>query len=269
MTKFPGTALAGAAYLVLSVFAAPCSGQDQPAAPAAAPAPPAPEGQVERRKSDLHRVTFGVLGAYIVTGTMVGKDTGTSTSEAGGISVDYNGSAKPQKYDYGPLLELRINRRFSLAAGMMYHPVKWSLVTSNTYNPPVPRGVLLNATSEQNRARVFDIPAVIRLRNITLRGPLSHVFVEGGGAMRVLSNIKSSTTMTYSDSTTSTSNAPVHAHKQTTAGVVGGAGLRFTDELGIHVAPEVRYTHWFDSNIVEQRINFPKDQVEVGLSFSF
>jgi hypothetical protein len=272
MKMYSGAAPVGIALLAAALAAPNGFGQDQPPLQGRpAPAPATQPDQIERPepKHDLHRVTFGAIGTYFITGSMTGKDITNTETTAGSISVDYNGSATPQKYDYGPMLEFRLSHRLSFVTGAMYHPVKFRLVTTNTYNPPIPRGLLLNVTDEQSSGRVFDFPVLMRFRNIKAQGPVSHVFFEGGGNFRILSNIKTATTNTFNDNSTTTSNAPLEPNKRTVTGVMAGAGLRFTDELGIHVSPEMRYTHWFDSNITQQGITFPKSQVEIGLSFSF
>ena len=51
--------------------------------------------------------------------------------------------------------------------------------------------------------------------------------------------------------------------------VVGGSGMQFVDEFGIHVVPEVRYTRWEDSNFDNLTTRTERNQVEANISLTF
>lgn len=250
--------LVGIAIVAAALVAPSLRAQDTKSTPAAEPKP----------KKDQHLITFGLGARFIVAGTVKGSTT-TSTVTDPSSTINYSGSATAMKYLYGAMLELRLNRHFSVVTEGVYHKVSYKEADTTTYNAPIPRGVLLNVAQEDTKARVFEFPVLLKFRNITSSGPLSHVFLSGGAAFRMVSNIKTTSTLTYSDSTTKTSTAAAVPNKRTAVGYAAGAGMRFTDELGIKVTPEARYTRWMDSNFKLPGVNFPKDQVEVGVSFSF
>jgi hypothetical protein len=244
-----------------------------PATPAETPAPaatPAPKTKDidPSKKPDMHIVTFGIGARYIVEGTLKGFST-SKTVETPSSTINYNGGSKPTKYNIGAMVELRLTRHLSVVAEGMYHPTKYNQTDAYTYNAPIPRGLLLNSIAENTSARVFDVPVMLKFRKLSSSGLLSHTFLTGGGAFRIVSNVKSSTVSTFSDSTTTTNHSPVGPAKRNATGFVAGAGMRFTDEFGIKVTPEARYTYWMDSNIRREGVNFPKSQIELGLSFSF
>lgn len=273
MKLYSGAALAGVAMTAAAILAAPaCFGQD--AKPAQDQSQPQDQQQTQaapnrlKRKPDMHRFTIGAAGRYIVNGTLQGNGYTSELTNPSRL-VDYNSSATPVKYSVGAVVEIRLNSHFSVVAEGMYHPVKYRLVTTTTYQTPVPRGVLLTVEQEDTKSRVFDIPVMVKFRKFTATGPLSHAFVEGGGALRLLTNVRSGTTLTYSDASTKTNQTSAYPIKQRVTGLTAGAGLTFTDELGIHVTPEARYTYWMDTNYKLPGIGFPKSQMEVGLSFSF
>lgn len=250
--------LVGVAIIAAAFVAPSLRAQDTKDTPAAEPKP----------KKDQHLVTVGLGARFIVAGTLKGSST-SKTVDDPSSTINYNGGATAMKYLYGAILEFRLSRHFSVVTEGMYHKVSYKETDTTTYNAPIPRGVILNVAAEDTKARVFEFPVLLKFRNITSSGALSHVFLTGGAAFRMVSNIKTTSTLTYSDSSTKTSTAAAAPNKRTAIGYAAGAGMRFTDELGIKVTPEARYTHWMDSNFKLPGINFPRDQVEVGVSFSF
>lgn len=260
MNVHSGALLAGVLFTAAAFVAPSLQAQDAKDSTSSSSSEPQPK--------DQRLLTFGVGVRFITLGTLQGGSTSATVAEPSS-TINYSGSATAMKYDYGAILELRLNRHFSFVTEGFYHRVSYKEVASTTYNPPIPRGVILNVVEEDTKARVFEIPALIKFRNIRPSGILHHTFITGGGTFRMVTNIKSTTTQTYSDSSTKVSTTPVVPHSSTVAGITAGAGMRFTDELGIKVTPEIRYTHWLDSNFVLQGISFPKNQMEVGISLSF
>ena len=255
-----GALLAGVLLAVVAFVAPSLHAQDTKDTSSSAPTEPKPK--------DQRLITFGGGVRFITLGTLQGTSTSVPV-DSPSSTINYNGSATAMKYDYGGILELRINRHFSLVTEGFYHHVSYKQVATTTYNPPVPRGVVLNVVEQDTEARVYEVPLLFKFRNIRSSGILGHTFITAGGSFRLLANIKSTTTQTFSDNSTKVSTAPAVPNRSTAPGIVAGAGMRFTDELGIKVTPEIRYTHWLDSNFQLQGISFPKNQMEVGISLSF
>ncbi|HXA07510.1 MAG TPA: hypothetical protein VNY30_21845, partial [Bryobacteraceae bacterium] len=64
-------------------------------------------------------------------------------------------------------------------------------------------------------------------------------------------------------------NVPTVPSAQKLPGIVGAVGMRFVDDFGIKLSPELRYTHWlgatFDSNSTRSR----RDEIAVGIALTF
>ena len=69
--------------------------------------------------------------------------------------------------------------------------------------------------------------------------------------------------------TTTTSNTAVKPSAKTLGGVVVGSGLRFVDDFGIKVEPELRYTRWFGRTFDEESARSSPNQIEVDVAFTF
>ena len=50
---------------------------------------------------------------------------------------------------------------------------------------------------------------------------------------------------------------------------VVGSGLRFVDDFGIKVEPELRYTRWFGRTFNSESTRSSENQIEVNLAFTF
>ena len=56
---------------------------------------------------------------------------------------------------------------------------------------------------------------------------------------------------------------------KTLGGVVVGSGLRFVDDFGIKVEPELRYPRWFGRTFDEESARTSPNQIEVDVAFTF
>jgi hypothetical protein len=106
-------------------------------------------------------------------------------------------------------------------------------------------------------------------RGLRSSGPLSWVYVAAGATLRTVTNLRSSTTITYADSTTSTSTAPAPLSRRNVLGAVIGIGFRIVDDFNIKTTPEIRYTRWSGSTFGSDSTLSPRNQLEVGIGFTF
>ena len=95
-------------------------------------------------------------------------------------------------------------------------------------------------------------------------------FVEGGGVLRRVSNIRSSTDSTINfAATTCCDTTPAVPANHTARGAVAGGGAYFKDDFGIHIVPEVRYTRWLSQTFQSNSTGMQRNQVEAMVSLTF
>ena len=94
--------------------------------------------------------------------------------------------------------------------------------------------------------------------------------MEGGGALRRISNIKSSIDTTVDSGTRSCCvTIPITPARRSIHGFVGGLGAQFIDPFGIRVIPEVRYTRWQGKILDNLSTGVQVNQVEAMVTISF
>ena len=95
-------------------------------------------------------------------------------------------------------------------------------------------------------------------------------FIEGGGAYRDATNIRTSISATdvNGNVTCCTDTPTVPAHKSSVGPAVG-AGFQLIDPLGIRVIPEVRYTRWINPIFDGVTTHTQRNQIEIALTLGF
>jgi opacity protein-like surface antigen len=280
-----------AALSVSVVFAAGCAlGQDsqQPPASQTPPsqnspsqnqAPPsgtssssssssAPSGPKERRFSG--GVTLEVNGLHLVDGRTFTNYTSTE------LNTQYQTSNDSQRIGYGLTVQARVKGRFYLnVSGLLHRLAYQETTTVSTTVTEVLNGstypqVTTTSTQENTHSRLIDIPVLVRYYGAGKHPSSPRWFVELGGEYQTLSGIRTSISSTdASGNVTCCTNAAAVPDHHGIKGAVAGAGIQFTDEFGIHVIPEVRYTRWYESNFNSLSTSQNRQQVEADLSITF
>jgi hypothetical protein len=167
------------------------------------------------------------------------------------------------KIAFGPTVEVRVFRDFSLCGEFLYHRLDYTQTAQITVDGNV------TAIVQQTRATMWDAPMMIRWRGLAETGFLSHLYFAGGGAIRNVSHINSNTQTTPPGGTTTTSNAPATPSARNLPGLVAGVGLRFVDDFGIKLSPELRYTHWLGATFSSDSTQSRRDELVVGIALTF
>ena len=220
---------------------------------------PAPE----ETPHGIHRMSFGFRVAGYPFNPLANKDVNFTTTDSVPATFLIQTSNNYLKVGFGPSVEFAISKRFTLVGELFYHRVNYTKTTQ------ISQGTANTGITENTRATFWDLPVMLRFRGITDEGFLSHLYFAAGAAVRDTANIKTSTLLQNPNGTSSTSTTPAKPSAKNLAGAVAGAGLRFVDDFGIKVEPELRYTRWlgetFDSGSTRSR----RDQIEVSLAFTF
>jgi len=122
--------------------------------------------------------------------------------------------------------------------------------------------------SEDTRASLWDIPVLAQYHGFG-PGRWSKFYLTGGAALRTITGARSSLLTTYPDATTATLKYGASPSKRNLLGGVIGAGFQVVDDFKIHWSPEIRYTRWAGSTFGSDSTISPRNQLEVGLGFTF
>jgi hypothetical protein len=253
---------------------APPDAQQTPP-PASAPSPgtsssssSAPAKKSERRFSG--GATLSVMGLSLVTG---GSSTVNNSSE---VSTQYQSTGASERIGYGLTVQARITDHFYVDLSALLRRIGYQLNTTvSTTTTSVLNGTSFPVTTttgthEDTRARLIDIPLLLRYYGTGKRPGSPRWFLEAGGSWRLANDIRTSTDTTDVIGTvtccTFTPTVPQH---RSAIGMVAGAGIQLVDEFGIHVVPEVRYTRWVNPIFKNLTTNTEQNQVEAAISLTF
>ena len=164
---------------------------------------------------------------------------------------------------FGPSLEVRLFRGFSLCGEFLYHRLNYTKTSTATVDGNV------TTITEQTRATLWDAPMMIRWRGLAETGFLSHLYFAGGGAIRNASHIGTSNQTTNPDGSTSSNNIPAVASARNLPGAVAGVGMRFVDDFGIKLTPELRYTRWLGATFNSDSTRSRRDELAIGIALTF
>jgi hypothetical protein len=126
------------------------------------------------------------------------------------------------------------------------------------------------STHEDTRARLIDVPLLLRYYGTGKRPRSPRWFLEAGGSWRLANDVRTSIDSTDASGnvTCCTTTATVPQHNSA-IGMMAGAGIQLVDEFGIHVVPEFRYTRWVNPIFENLTTNTQRNQIEGAISITF
>jgi hypothetical protein len=277
-----------AALSVSVVFAAGCAmAQDSQQAPQQTPQQAPPENQApptgtssssssssapaapgERRFSG--GLTLEVLGFHQIEGRTFTNYTSTS------LNTQYQTSNASERIGYGVTGQARVKGHFYINISGILHRTGYqetttvSTTVTEVLNGSTYPSVTTTSTHEDTRAYAIDVPALVRYYGTGKRPGSPRWFLEIGGEYQTLEDIRTSVDAVNSSGTiTGYTYTPATPQHNGIKGAVVGAGIQFTDEFGIHVIPEVRYTRWMESNFNNLSTTGVRNQLEADVSITF
>jgi len=215
-------------------------------------------------------LTLSVLGLSLVPG-----HTNTITNSTT-VNTLYQTTGASSRIGYGVLGQVMLTDHFGIAIEGILRPLGYQMNTTvTTTAPTVVSGIVTTVTTstilhEDTRAKLIDIPALVRYYAHSRHEPGAHWFFEGGGAWRKPESIRTSTDFTNASSVltccTNTPTTPAHPNSY---GFVAGIGVQVTDAFGVRVVPEVRYTRWIDPVFHAFTTTVQRNEVAAGFSLTF
>ena len=228
----------------------------------------APPANTERRFTG--GVTLSVLGLSLI------KKATSTVDNTAEISTQYQTTGASERIGYGLTIQARIKDHFYVDLSAILRRIGYQETTTiATTTTAILNGTSYPSTSttsthEDTRARLIDIPLVLKYYGTGKRPRSPRWFLEAGGAWRLANDIRTSTDTTdASGVNTCCTFTPVVPEHRSGIGMVAGAGIQFVDEFGIHVVPEVRYTRWVDEIFDSLSTHTQRNQVEANISFTF
>lgn len=207
-------------------------------------------------------------------GNMGNKSTATTTFAPQPAPKDWNftTATKSPFWGAGLAMEYFGGERWTLSAELLFNRVAYTKQT-NVY-----WGVDNPATSfderehefftENTKGYLFDVPVLLHYR--PSRGALfSRMFFSAGPTVRYAAHIRSFLTTISPDDVTTTNSLAVSPSKRTLVGATIGLGFRVVDDFNIKTTPEIRYTRWAGSTFSQDSTISPRNQIEVGIGFTF
>jgi hypothetical protein len=113
------------------------------------------------------------------------------------------------------------------------------------------------------------LPDVPLMPKISLRRMLSHGYVAGGFEFRHVGRIRTANDITNPDLSTNYNEIAATASRANQFGALIALGLKFADEFGIKVIPEVRLIRWQGYTFEGPGYKSTPYQAEAGLGISF
>jgi len=228
-------------------------------------------GDVERPASYVRRFSAGASLNVLALPSI--KDGTYETGQtAPPLYIQAGTTGGTQRIGGGVQVQVAFLRHFAVNAGLIYREAGYTMSsdkyegTDNTSTLGDER--ILTSIDEKTRAVYYDLPLLVRFYGKAHDEKGGRWFVEGGGALRQVRNIKTSRTIVLNDGTTTTDNNQPSYDKQI-FGASAGAGAQFIDPFGIRVVPEFRYTRWMGTTFNNMSTVSQRNQIEAVVSFTF
>jgi hypothetical protein len=213
---------------------------------------------------------LSVLGFSPVSGSTSTVNTSTV------LSTEYQTKGASERIGYGITIQGRITNHFYLDLGALLRRIGYQDTTTvSTTTTAILNGTsypqtTTTSTHDDTRARLIDIPLLVRYYGSGKRPSSPRWFLEAGGSWRLATDIRTSLDSTDASGNvtccTFTPDVPKH---RSAPGAVVGAGIQFVDEFGIRVVPEVRYTRWFEPVFENLTTRTKDNQLEAAISLTF
>lgn len=236
--------------------------------------PPAPK--VEKQGVYVRRLSIGATLSVIGMGLLPdGSSTNVTTIPP--VNATYTTTADrkdSQRIGYGVMAQLALTGHLALSAGGFRRRFGYEY-TSDVYTGLQDPNSLTDTrthtvTNENTSGWYLDLPATVRYYTKDRLAPGPRAFLELGGVMRRVSNIRTAIDTTIDEGTTSCCvTTPITPAHRSAKGAVAGFGMQFIDPFGIRVVPEVRYTRWMQPTFDSVTTITGRNQVEAMISFTF
>jgi len=213
--------------------------------------------------------TLSVSGLNLMSG-------GTSTVTDTPTTTTYDSKSASQRIGYGLTGQIAVTDHIAVAVGAYLRRIGYQFTTTvDTTSPVVVNGEVINIVTttsahEDTRARLIDVPLLVRYYSKGRHVPGPRWFIELGASWRSVRDIHTSLDSTdASGVVTCCTFTPAVPANRDARGFVGGAGFQLIDPVGIRVIPEVRYTRWLNQVFDSYTTHTAANQVEASITLAY
>lgn len=258
----------------------PQQGAAQPDAQQPPATPPPSSGTSSSSSSSApaapseRRFSGGLIGSVLGLSPIPGRNTTDDNSTE--IMTQYQTTNASERIGYGLTVQARVINHFYLnLSGLLRRMGYQETTTVSTTVTAVLNGstypsTTTTSTHEDTRARLIDIPFLVRYYGTPKRSHSPRWFLEAGGTWRLANDIRTSVDSTDADgNVTCCTTTPAVPKHRSAVGETVGAGIQFIDEFGIKVTPEFRYTRWVEPIFENLSTTGRLNQIEADISITF
>jgi hypothetical protein len=247
-------------------------GQAAPQTPEPAKASQAPANVVS---TDLKKRAFVRAISGGVTLSILGQTpmtNGDYFDERSGFFETATTGAGGYRYGFGGNVQVRLPRKFAAVVSVLQHKSGHG-TTQDTYvgvdNPNTPLDDRIHTTIEESSIVTYwDYTFMLRRYTKDHFAPGHRAFYGGGFNFRDVRKVRSERETTLGATTTSDT-APIVPTRDIGRGIVGAVGAQFTDDFGVKLMPEFRYTRWLQPTFDTKSQLSRKNQFEAIVSITF
>jgi hypothetical protein len=229
-------------------------------------------GQEAPAAPTLRRLSFGLR--FQAAGLRLFKtNTVTESTTSPLADYTYTGSSDLHRMAVFPGLEYRLTSHLTLGLDLLFHHALYRQKTeirtgkkdSNASTDDRPVTVI----SETTKANYWEVPLLARYYGLRKQGLLSKFYVAGGPTYRRVGKIRTGTEYAYADATSDYHEAPATPNRRNQFGSVAAVGLRFIDDIGVKVTPEIRFVRWQGLAFQGTSYRSTQNDVSIGLGLAF
>jgi hypothetical protein len=194
------------------------------------------------------------------------------------LSYAYLGSSSGSRYWLGLTGEYRLHGNLWLGVDFFHHQAEYTQVTQIKSGTQDPNSSYDNrqvtTVSEDTRAAYWDVPFVVRYYGLYHSGRrglgwTKQTYALGGAAYRHVGNVRTGTSTSNADSSTTYDETPAKALHTNLAGVVAGVGFKVFEYGKFKSMFEGRYTRWSGFTFEGPAYGSQRNQFDLGLSFAY
>lgn len=217
------------------------------------------------------RLSVGVIFGVPITGSAEGVSTAINTSETDPPSVT-NTLVESSGFPFvaGGAVRYDVGERFGVGVDLTYRRSGYdSVINVAEQITDSDDGDLILDTFTETRANFWDVPILGRYYLSDRSGNGPRFFATGGAAVRFVTGLNSQTEVTDEDNVTDTDTTAIGPANDAVLGAVLGFGMRASDDVGIKVDIEFRYTRWLNPVFQSGPANSNANQADVMFSLTF
>jgi hypothetical protein len=214
------------------------------------------------------RVAFGIRLGALFTDLMETGSSQTFIDDDPFILATEISTAPKKRFFLGPTVQFNVKPRLGVNVEFLTRKVEFT--RSITLEQEDRDGILqfFSTDSTRTRARYWDVPLQVRY----YFGPPDgrpRAYVAGGAVFRFVRDLKATLDTTDAEGDKSTKNIDGETANKNPVGGIAGIGVQLTDDIGIKVEIEGRYTYWLNPAFAVGFSNSAQSQIELAVGFSF